>query len=351
MALNPVSVKVRTPIKQNGQQDNSDCPNCPKKNVTFKGIGDYSTKAIAGTMDKIALGGFAAAFITQDMLGMAIPRVATGTFRNKKETGKPNWAFARVEALREFLSGPSTVFIPYLAFMGIKKFGGRANEVSVKNIKGFGQHFAEFTEKDGLDVKNAESLKKAYYQHVFEKALTQTTVAGTPQELIQQKAGEFAEKLVEIDNAPNKYIWDKSNVKKSTGKTYAKDLKNALCDEFTKFKKANSEATSVSSEISLSGLGENSFSNFIYDLQNFGNDAASTVTKKFESSGKALKEFAESFTHKRIGSRFASNALVTASVFLFFTFIPKLYKSKDGKNHGLDGLVPQQGADKNVEGK
>jgi len=33
---------------------------------------------------------------------------------------------------------------------------------------------------------------------------------------------------------------------------------------------------------------------------------------------------------------------MTSAVIAFFVFIPKLYKSKDGKNPALEGLVPQE---------
>ena len=117
-----------------------------KPQQTFTG----SFNPVVNVMDAIDKGGFMAAFIAQDGIGMVAPRIYEGLNRNRerdengKRTGPLNWEFARREGVREILSGPSAYFIPLGLLTLIKKYSGSANNVHADHINVFGDFFAEY---------------------------------------------------------------------------------------------------------------------------------------------------------------------------------------------------------------
>jgi len=344
MAIKPVNLTLEN--KNNSQPTSSP--------VAFKG--GFPNPVIA-TMDAMERGGLAASFMTQDMLGMGAPRVATGLNRNKEETGQYNWKFAKSEALREVLSGPSTFAIPALVLFATGKLVGSANKIPGTLIKDFGDDFAEFVQKQPADVlSNKVALKEGYYKHAMKNILEGSTNSGLKGKKLDSIANSFAKRVIEIENEAKKSFSEKlsdslNNIQnifrkkenKVVSKT-AKSLTEKLINDFSIIKRkfASSDSSVLSANFKNEKM-QTSFENFLKHLQNYTKDVTKSVGKKFKPEAtQSIKEFVENFTHKRIGSRFLTTVGMTTAVVSFFTFIPKLYKSKDGKNHALDGLIPQE---------
>lgn len=326
--------------------------------VAFKG--GFPNPIIA-TMDGIERGGFAAAFVTQDMLGMAAPRVGTGLNRNREETGKYNWKFARSEAIREIFSGPSTFVIPSLMLYGIGKLAGTANKLSGGLIKDFGDDFANFAQNQPKEIlSDKKVLKEAYYEHAMKNILEGSTNGGLQGKKLDSIAKSFAKRLIEIENRSQRPFSEKitssltslkntvinifSQKENRVANKTTKGMTAKLVHDFSVIKRkfATSESSVLGSNFKNNKM-QTSFEDFLTHLQNYTNDVTKSIAKKFKPDTKqTIKAFVDNFTHKRLGSRFVTTLSMTTAVFSFFTIIPKLYKSKDGKNHALDGLVPQE---------
>lgn len=327
MSIKAINVENRVKHNQKTTQ--------PQKAVVFKGGADVAV----AIMDSVERGGFAAAFIVQDMLGMAIPRVATGLTRNSEETGKRNWAFATTEAIRELLSGPSIFIIPSAILLASKKLFGKANDVPIDFIKGLGDNFAQFAKTQPAEaLADKKILKTNYYKQAFTNLLN----ASTNNEIknVDKIADEFTQMALKIDEAPSKNIFKKIAGKKVAGS--ADDLAQELVEKYIAIRKHHSGPSDViiksvyktASGTELNGTLEK----FLKNLRNYTDDVTSTIAKQAKKGVLAnVEDLVSKFNLKRIGSRFLTNMAMTVGVFSFFTIIPKLYKHKDG-NPGLEGL-------------
>jgi hypothetical protein len=328
MSINPVSVNT----------DRNDS----KNKIAF---GNFNP--VLPMMDAINRGGFAASFISQDMLGMAIPRTATGLTRNTGDTGETNTAYAKLVAIREFLSGPSTFAIPLLMIWGIKKHFGRANNVPVSFIQGFSNDFTNFAQVNPELLGKSTELKHAYYKHAVENLINAST-EGMPESLQKSEAEKLTNLLIEMEKAPKKPFYTKKSAN-GEGVKYGKTLRGEFIEEFVQYRKQYS--TNPSNKVfkawfnpgikihnESDGLSTN-VSTFIDNLMDYTDDVTKSIGKKFKPEGGDIKKFIEEFCHKRVGSRVIANASMTVAVGLFFTIIPKLYNRKDGKNPALAGLA------------
>ena len=126
-----MSVKAINPSLNRVQYRNNNVSDIKNKQVQSQNQPSFSglslSAGIVSLMDWIEAGGFITSFIIQDGLGMVAPRIGTGLMRGRgsidPNTGEKrgcNWEFARREALRELLSGPSAYLIPLAMISGIK---------------------------------------------------------------------------------------------------------------------------------------------------------------------------------------------------------------------------------------
>lgn len=327
MALNPVSVKV----------DNSK-NSVPKQQISFKGAGN----PIIWMMDGISRGGFAANFVTQDMLGMALPRTAAGLTRNSNDTGKKNTAYAKLVAIREFLSGPSSFMIPAAILWATKKHFGRANDVPINYIQGFSDSFNKLAEINKYTTK--QEWKNAFYKNTVRNLIENSTLDITGKKSLlgakelDAETEKFSKKLIEMDNVPKKR---------------AKALKNEFVNDFVELRKKHSDNPSnkintawFRTEKEVLNSGDKNFLNstigrFVNHLVDYTEDITNSISKKYKPS-ESIKAFVDNFKYKRAGSRFIANIGMTAAVISFFTIIPKIYNQKNGKNPALAGLTPDQ---------
>lgn len=360
MAINPIGVKVE------GNKNNNN-NNSAAKQVSFCGF-----NPVLMLMDGIDKGGFAATFIVQDFLGMAAPRTLTGLTRNSNETGEKNTGYARLVAIREILSGPSTFIIPGIMIYAIKKSFGRANDVPVNFIKGLNDHFEDFAQKHTDILSDSKKLKAAYYEHAVNHMLYSSTTSSERNikgeyehylvgEELKSETQKLTKLLVEIDEAPKKYFWNYGKTNKN-GQKYAETLKGEFIEHFVELRKSHSDNPSnkihkiwFNIKNNIPNVKEKSLNatigEFVNHLMNYTDDVTNTISKKFKPDG-SIKKFVEDFGYQRVASRFLANTAMTAAVIAFFTIIPKLYNSKDGKNPALAGLdTNEQYPKKKAEGK
>lgn len=328
MAILPVNLNL-----ENNKQNNS-----KSKSVSF-GIGN----PIVTVMEGVDRGGYIATFVVQDGCGFVAPRVGTGLYRNREETGEYNWKFASMEAIRELLSGPCMVVIPALMLWGARKHFGTANDVPIKFIDQFSDDFAHFA-KGQADLTNPAKLKKNYYHNVIENVLSSATDNRLKGKELNNQVQHFVEQIYKIENAPKKSFLKVFFNKKVEGSS--QDLKGELIKEFITLRKkySGSSMDPLSFNfVTQDKTGKKSKSNVLLDrflnhLNNFTGDVTNVVSKNFNKSSGSVETFVEAFKHKRVASRFMLILGMDAAVAAFLAFVPKLYKQKGG-NPGLKGLV------------
>jgi ribosomal protein S20 len=330
MALNPVSTNVENKNVQ---------PTLKGKSTPFTGGGGNPVVAI---MDSVGRGGYITEFIAQDFCGFIAPRVTTGLNRNRDETGEYNWKFAATEAIRELLSGPSMIAIPFVMLWFAKKQFGSANDVPIKFIKSIGDDFAEFMSKQkGAKFTDTNVLKNNYYKATMKNVLNNATEGHLSKKELDNLTKKFTDKILEAEKAPKKGGLDKFIGKKTQGT--AEDILTELHEDFVTLRKKHSgslgEVLNVSFTTKNQGVKistETRLETFLKHLKNYTEDAANTVVKSKVDKSK-VAEFIHGFNNKRISSRFKLNLCMDLAVAAFLSIVPKLYKHKDG-NPGLAGL-------------
>ena len=355
MSVKPVSVKLNNSTSNNNNEVNQQKnlprnlqPRMPQQNrnagdVAFGGVPDY----VIMFMDGIERGGFVASFMAQDFCGMVAPRIYEGLNRNKEETGKLNWDFAKREGIRECLSGPSVFVIPWAMLSIIKKYSGTANNVPVDFIKAFGNDFEKYASGKGANIADKSKTQVEFYEQIYRNVLKSSTNGEMPEEEINATAKKFATELATIRDAKSKGFW-----KNLTGKEVAgskEDLLHKLSNEFISIRKKHTPPSApqwaVEYTIGKDSTGKPktlsaSFSSFSNKLLDYTKDA-SEHAKNFidkDKSGNVL-EYIKNHTTRRMGSRALTNIGMWLAVVGFFFAIPKLYSmGLNGKNPGMAGL-------------
>lgn len=328
MAINPVNVNLEN---QNNKYS--------QKPVSFKGGSDF----IIGLMDGVNRGGYIAEFVAQDGCGFIAPRILTGLNRNREETGEYNWKFAATEAIRELLSGPCMVIIPWAMLGVMKNKFGAAHDVPIKFIGMLSEDFSKFAQNLSTEqLKDKVKIKKDYYTDVMKRTLNKVTDGKLPSEELNKQTEYFVNEILKIEQAPKKGTLKKFFNKKVEGS--ADDLMGSLSDKFVSLRKKYSGALENPLNLDLSVInsgkkGEAGFSKFLKHLGNFTNDATSVVSSKCSAAGNSVAKLLETFKHQRIAGRFILILGMDVAVGAFLSIVPKLYKHKDG-NPGLKGLNP-----------
>lgn len=301
------------------------------KQQTFTG----SFNPIVTVMDAIDRGGFMAAFIAQDGIGMVAPRIYEGLNRNRerdengKKTGPLNWEFARREGIREVLSGPSALLIPMGLLSVIKKLSGTANNVHVNHIKILGDQFAQYASENINNINETEAFRKGYYTKVFENILSNSTDKNLQGEELTRTAHKFADKLIGSE----------------INKKEAKKTKGEIIEEFMRLRKSNTAASNDNMEVIVKTESKTLRSNInrmLQSMTDYTNDAMAKTLKHVEKSGtENIKEFINKFNLHRSGTRVFSNLGMWGAVVGFYGLIPKLYNIGLKHDPGLKGLVNQ----------
>lgn len=335
-----------------------------RKNVAFTGV-----NPVVGLMDFIETGGYAASFCIQDGLGFVFPRVGKGLVRGGKKkkdengndildkNGKPkrelNWAYARKEALRELITGPSAFLIPLGMLAVINRKFGYGNNVKLNYIDSFNKPFAEFV-KNNLDaVKSGNANKAEFYEAVFNDAINKSINSQLPEaeqmsaDEISKVAKEFTNQQLQIEAVQA----DKSLSKKAKKAKLAEI--GSVEDAFMKLKKGKVGGTvdelSVQITSSKGGIKNGSIGELVKAMNDYFGDAVNNTKKALSKDASAvIDDVVKSFTNRRMGSRILTNLGIFGVVAAFYTQIPKLYNmGTNGKNPALahdeeENAAPQQ---------
>ncbi len=347
-ANNKIKIKSTQPIAPNNSQ------------VSFQGALPKAfnfPNPVVALMDFIAAGGYAASFILQDGLGFVLPRVGGGLLRGGKKkkdengndildkNGNPkrdlNWVYARKEGIREIITGPSAILIPYLALKHIKKNFGSANNVKLNYINGFSDKFKSQVLSNLESVKEGHLDKKGFYEAVFKDVIEQSVNANLTNaekmsaEEISRYAKEFTSKQLETEK-----IYADKTLTKAQRKAKLGEI-GSVVDDFMALKKAkiggavNEMAINITA--SNGSVKGGSISELLGALNNYFDDAVKNTHKALkENSSANLDEIIKKFTNRRMGSRILTNIGLFLAVAAFYTQIPKLYNmGTNGKNPAL----------------
>ena len=155
---------VNSIIKNNQQQQNN------KKAPNFKGY-MWALNGADGLMSFIDKQGYILSFLIQDGLGMTLPRVGTGLFRDKEENGSLNLKEATEVFLREVLSGPYMMAVaPLMIFL--TGFFCRSMRTNTQLIKVAGKNLKSMINEPSFDKgiqKDGVKFKEKFYRYSLEK--------------------------------------------------------------------------------------------------------------------------------------------------------------------------------------
>lgn len=345
--------KIKLNQVQNKPSQN--LPNIQSKNVSFQG----GANPIVGLMDFIEAGGYAASFIIQDGLGFITPRVGKGLVRGGKKkkdengndildkNGKPkrelNWAYARKEALREVITGPSAFVIPYFMLKGINKKFGAGNNVKLNYLDSFGSSFADYAKANVEAIKNGKADKTQFYDEVFKDVVNKTINTALPdaEKLSNEEIESIAKSLTQRQLKIEQIQADKSLNKKARN-AKIEELGGTVEDAFMKLKKGKIGGAvnemSVQMTSSKGDLKGGSIGELTSALNDYFGDAVHNLKKslKDDVSPAHIEDVVSHFSKRRMGSRIFTNLGIFAVVAAAYTQIPKLYNlGTHGKNPAL----------------
>lgn len=335
-----MSVKAINPSLNRVQYRNNNVSDIKNKQVQSQNQPSFSglslSAGIVSLMDWIEAGGFITSFIIQDGLGMVAPRIGTGLMRGRgsidPNTGEKrgcNWEFARREALRELLSGPSAYLIPLAMISGIKKLG-KANNVPVDLINGYGSEFAKYSKQ--AIAENKPLSKIDFYTQIFDNLLTNSTDGTLPKHVIEEKSATYAKQLIEIeDNHGNKKI--------------RKVLENSLKEDFINIRRLHSDvmvddtAAVLKSDDKYISKG---IKKILSSLSDYTHDALHYTHKHLkEDTPEAVEKLINNFNLKRTGTRVVTNLSMWGAVAAGFILIPKIYNLGLKHDPGLVGTAAE----------
>ena len=300
-----------------------------QKNQSFKGVVSYLVDKMVTAQNAVLGAGVAATFVCQDFLGSEAPRIITGLFRNHDKTGELNYKFASMEACRELLTAPVTMFLPIATFALANKYIGGATKTPVSAIEAFAEKMKTAYESGAGKVADNDTLKKVFYETSWKDALKNSC----------QKNYEPAKEVIET--LTNSMIQLEKADKKSA-KEIIKTISGIVSDEV----KSNANVKRSFTKIAyVDGLGKKvrtSIGSFIEHMSRFAKDSVNTIGDVKSMPTENFVEKLATFTKKRIGSRVIMNFATMAAAILYVTQVPKIYKSLNKTNPGLIGLVEEK---------
>ncbi len=364
MAIQAINIAEVNSANKNKKNSNNASKNAQP---SFQGLADVPV-ALATALDN---GGFITSFIAQDFFGMAGPRILEGINRRpvNPETGKKegpyNWTFARREGIREILSGPSAFIIPMFILHFVTKHSGKANNVPINLIQGFGNNFIDYASANQATLNDIAKTRPEYYQSVFKNVLHTTLEGKLSQEELETLSKDFAQKAIGIEEAkaPD-YKIKKSFFKKLADvrvEGSAEDLTNDLLKKFMDLKKKHLGASTnelvaqmtikpenygkAVSELAEGDTTTTTFKKLLSSLSDFSDDVINSTgeaLEKYKDKEFDPQRFLKTFVDRRTGSRIITNLGMWGAVVGFYALIPKLYSL------GLKGQNPAFATEKKL---
>ena len=288
-------------------------------NISF-GSGGFLN--VAGSiMENIDKQGYFLSFLIQDGLGMTAPRVGTGFFRDRKETGEFNFKEAKEVFLREALSGPYMMVVaPAMLFL--TGFFCKSTNTNTRLIKIIGNNMKTMIKEPAFDKtiqKDSAKFQKEFYKYNISKFYKETV----PNDKDAEKTVEFI--LKEFDNL---------NAKKS--KTQAGALDAIISKVNDKIIETSTDMDKLCRmNINVNGK-EKTFKtkDVILAIRDYGNDAIKNNKNAASIDEKAAENIKNNFATKRLLLNVANIAATLGGL----SVIPKIYarsKVAPGAQHLL----------------
>lgn len=199
----------------NNYSNNAALPKEKKGNTSFKSSFGMGALGVSGAlMQGIENQGYFLSFLIQDGLGMTLPRVITGFYRDREVTGEWNIKEGLEVLGREGMTGPFMMAVaPFMVWLTGK--GCKSASTNSKLIKAIGNNFKSMLEKSAFSdaAKNDKAqLLKEFYEKTLEKVYKDTVPADKQSketlDYINKEFNTFvnSKKLKERNRAVNKII-------------------------------------------------------------------------------------------------------------------------------------------------
>ncbi len=290
------------------------CKNKNKSNPSFKSSVGLGALGFSGAlMQGIEKQGYFLSFLIQDGLGMTLPRIATGFYRDKEVTGHFNYKEGKEVALREGLTGPFMMFVPP-AMLWLAGKGCKSTSTNTKLIQALGDNFKSMLEKSVFSdaVKNDKNkFKQEFCKKTLEKVYKDTVKNDkNPKDTLEYLNSEF-EKFAnsktrkERNNALNNMV-EKINSK--------------LVDSTSELENIDRLIINNDGKPQVYGTAE-----MLKAINNFGVDAIERNKNFKEIDSAAAENIKNNFATKRL----LFNTGTIAATLAGLSYIPKIYASSD----------------------
>ena len=142
--------------------------------------------------------GYFLSFLIQDGLGMTLPRVITGFYRDKEVTGEFNIKEGLEVLGREGMTGPFMMAVaPFMVWLTGK--GCKSASTNTRIIKAIGDNFKSMIEKSAFS-ENIKNDKAAFLKEFYEKTLEKAYKDTVPGDKQSQEALDY------INNEFNTFV-------------------------------------------------------------------------------------------------------------------------------------------------
>lgn len=281
-----------------------------EKNISFKsGLGTGVLDFTGGFMQGIEKQGYFLSFIIQDQLGMTLPRVITGFYRDKEVTGEWNVKEGFEVFLREGLTGPFMMAVaPLMVWLTGK--GCKSASTNTKLIKAIGDNFKHLIENSAFtsavkEDKNA--FKKEFYKLTLEKFYKDTL----PADKNAKETLEYINKEFETFVTTKK--WKERG--KASSNIIAK-INEQLLNNSSKLDNIDKLSIELNGNIQTFKADD-----VIKAIRNFGTDAIERNKNYKEIDVKAVENITNNFAAKRLFFNIGTVGATLAGL----SVLPKIY--------------------------
>lgn len=309
------------------------------KTPAFKGLGAKSVENMVKATDAIERAGFIAAFVTQDCLGSIIPRILTGLTRNSDKTGELNYKFASLEACREILTGPPTMFIPIATIAYARNHIGNSLKSPVSAIESFSNGLGDIVKNGSSDINDLNNLKQSFYSKTWEKTLIDSCGKDyTPKKGLIEKLTSL---MTELETSRNYTFKDKIHhtPKFRTTNDIIGDITNLVSEELRSNADVTGSFARVTYKDGVNKPAQSAIGAFTGHMSDYVKDIMKNVKNIEAPSATKITETIVKVKNNRVVQRVILNFVSLGAVLLYSTVVPKLYKSLNKTNPGLIGLT------------
>ena len=284
--------------------------NMNDKNISFKsGMGMGALGFSGALMQGIEKQGYFLSFIIQDELGMTLPRVVTGFYRDKEVTGEWNVKEGLEVLGREGLTGPFMMAVaPFMVWLTGK--GCRTASTNSKLIKAIGDTFKGFINSSAFsnNIKNDKAaFKKEFNKQIWEKIYKDTI----PDDMNSKEHIEYILKEFETFVTGNK-----RKIRNTALGNITSRLNERLINTSSKLDYIDKLSIDVNGNVQTFKADD-----VIKAIRNFGTDAIERNKNFKDIDATAVENITNNFAAKRL----FFNIGTVAATLTGLSILPKIY--------------------------